>query len=135
MLSAFFENLSKFIHLFEHRNKAFILFFFLFIVVYYYLANACICHPLINVDFPSVIIPYTFLSPTSTKTNPYSTFSRAFRNCVDYYSHKAGSNNDDVVLVNFERPYVELGGIFLKKVGIRPFMYDKYINTDFSKRK
>ena len=71
--------------------------------------------------------------PDPTETYPYSTFSRAFRNCVDYYSHKAGSNNDDVVLVNFERPYVELGGIFLKKVGIRPFMYDKYINTDFSK--
>lgn len=70
--------------------------------------------------------------PNPTDTYPYSTFSRAFRNCVDYYSHKAGSNND-VVLVNFERPYVELGGIFLKKVGIRPFMYGKYISTDFSK--
>lgn len=71
--------------------------------------------------------------PDPTETYPYSTFSRAFRSCVDYYSHKAGSNNDEVVLVNFERPYVELGGIFLKKVGIRSFMYDKFINTDFSK--
>lgn len=71
--------------------------------------------------------------PDPTETYPYSTFARAFRNCVDYYSHKAGANNDDVVLVNFERPYVELGGIFLKKVGIKPFMYDKYISTDFSK--
>lgn len=71
--------------------------------------------------------------PDPTEIYPYSTFSRAFRNCVDYYSHKAGSNNNDVVPVIFERPYVELGGIFLKKVGIRQFMYDKYIKTDFSK--
>lgn len=71
--------------------------------------------------------------PDPKETYPYSTFSRAFRNCTDYYSHKAGANNDDVVLVNFERPYVELGGIFLKKVGIRPFLYDKFIKTDFSK--
>ena len=54
--------------------------------------------------------------PDPTEIYPYSTFTRAYRNCVDYYSHKAGSNTetvnvtgdgvkqddelDDVILVN-----------------------------------
>lgn len=49
--------------------------------------------------------------PDPTENYPYSTFSRAFRNCTDYYSHKAGANQD-VVPVVMERPYVELGEFF-----------------------
>lgn len=70
--------------------------------------------------------------PDPTDIYPYSAFTRAFRSCVDYYSHKVGSR-DEAVPVNFERPYVELGAIFLKKSGVRDFMYDKFIKTDFSK--
>lgn len=71
--------------------------------------------------------------PDPTETYPYSTFARAYRNCVDYYSHKAGANNDDVHLVIRKSPYIELGAIFLKKTGIRDFQLDKYIKTDFTK--
>ena len=71
--------------------------------------------------------------PDPKDTYPYSCFVRAYQDCCDYYTHKSGVDHSGITIVNHGKPVVDIGGIFLRKTGLRDYMFDKYISVDWKK--
>ena len=65
--------------------------------------------------------------PNPKEAYPDSCFVRAYQDCCDFYTHKGGVDHTGITIVQHGKPIVEVGAIFLRKIGLRDFIYDKYI--------
>lgn len=71
--------------------------------------------------------------PDPREIYPYSSFVHAYQDCCDFYTHKGGLEHNGITIVKFDKPIVEIGGIFLRKRGLQEFIHDKYIKVDWNK--